>query len=636
VSIGAGPLTACPRCHVPLAAGARFCGGCGGAISATEQSLPGGGTATSPVELIGAEIGGRYRILAKLGEGGMGTVYRAEQISLKRKVALKLLKPELSEEPGLVRRFNAEAELAAKLNHPNTVTLFDFGQEPDGTLFIAMEFIEGRSLRELLIAGGPLPTARALHIAEQVAASLADAHAHGIVHRDLKPDNVMLMQRGRDSDVVRVLDFGIAKLRDERGDVTAMPMTQAGDLLGTPQYMAPEQIRAERVDGRTDVYALGAMLYEMVTGRLPFEAPTLMAILSKHLTDMPQPPSQRRPDLAIPPALEALIMHALQKSPDARPRSMEQVAERLAELRTSMPEAGGFRTPPPRTHTPAPGALMRPPGVPITQPPVHTPAPAPSAAPPGLAPAAPAHASGPVGTPAHLATPPPLSQGSSSSTWLWGGLGILALAGAGVAVFLLARGDKSEQAPGAYGTSGEAAADGDDDWDIAPRRDIFGDQTDHGAEPHEPAATGAGTWSHPYRGYALDLPDGFVVESAVNPDLVSFIGEVAGNPAWIVVSGEQIDPTMLNASTLPMIAETLATSAGGAVRGTEWLEVAGASRFSGIYDVSSTGMSFQFVIYTSGQLAVVAIFGTATSAFHLSKDVRGRFFDRGIDLPSAY
>jgi hypothetical protein len=526
----------------------------------------------------------------------------------------------------MVRRFNAEAELAAKLNHPNTVTLFDFGQEPDGTLFIAMEFIEGKSLRDLLIESGPLPASRALHIAEQVAASLADAHAHGIIHRDLKPDNVMLMERGRDTDVVRVLDFGIAKLRDERGDVTAMPMTQAGDLLGTPQYMAPEQIRAERVDGRTDVYALGAMLYEMITGRLPFEAPTLMAILSKHLTEMPLPPGQRRPDLAIPPPLEALVMHALQKAPDARPRSMEQVAERLAALRAELPHGQGYRTPPPRTHTPAPGALMRPPGVPITQPPVQTPPPGPP----------PLHASGPVGTPAHLATPPP--PVASSLTWLWALLGIVALAGAGVAVFLLARGDgggDSQVASAQSGDTDEPAAD--DDWDISPRRDIFGDQgQDPAPEADDDPPASIGTWAHPHRGYSLTLPDGFAVDSAVDPDIVSFAGQVAGNPAYIVVTGEQIDPAMLNADTLPMIAESLAASGGGALRGTEWLDVAGSSRFSGIYDVPSTSMSVQFVIYSADQLAVVAIFGTSTDAFHLSKDVRRAFFDRGVSLPPAY
>ncbi|MCA9678588.1 MAG: protein kinase, partial [Myxococcales bacterium] len=324
----------CQHCGAQNAVDARFCGVCGRATSATEPSRAGDlpAAAIAAPDLSGREIAGRYRILAKLGEGGMGAVYRGEQISLKRKCAIKLLRPELSADPGLVRRFNAEAELVAKLSHPNTVNIYDFGQDADGTLFIAMEYLEGRSLRQAIMTEGPLPPSRALHVAAQIAASLGDAHAHGIVHRDLKPDNVMLTARGREHDVVRVLDFGIAKVRDEQNKVTVNPMTQAGDLVGTPQYMAPEQIRGEHVDGRTDVYALGAIVYEMITGRLPFEGPSLMAILSRHLMDPPVPPTQRRPDLAIPPVIDALVMELLAKAPDARPASMEVVTERLAHV----------------------------------------------------------------------------------------------------------------------------------------------------------------------------------------------------------------------------------------------------------------------------------------------------------------
>jgi serine/threonine-protein kinase len=349
----------------------------------------------------GREIAGRYRMLAKLGEGGMGAVYRAEQISLKRKVAVKLLRPELSSQPGLVRRFNAEAELAAKLSHPNTVNIYDFGQDADGTLFIAMEYVEGKSLRQVLAAGGPMPPERALHIVAQIASSLADAHAHGIVHRDLKPDNVMLTERGKQKDVVRVLDFGIAKLRDD-GKGVEQAMTRAGDLVGTPQYMAPEQIRAEAVDGRTDVYAVGAMLFEMLTGRLPFEGPTLMAILSKHLVENLEPPSRRRPELGIPPALDQLVLETMAKEPAARTASMERLGERVSEVATALgariafgpvtgpstaqvpvggsPSAPAFAPPPPPPPPsgpgvsafpppPTPGRPMRPPGVPHTYPP---------------------------------------------------------------------------------------------------------------------------------------------------------------------------------------------------------------------------------------------------------------------------
>jgi len=326
----------CANCGAPLEDHARFCPHCGHSVAPTEPSPGQSLSGIDIAKMIGREVGGRYRVLAELGEGGMGAVFRAQQMSLKRTIALKVLRPELSADPALVRRFNAEAEMAAKLNHANTVTLFDFGQDEDGSLFIAMEYIEGESLRHLMLREGPLEPLRALAICEQVGASLADAHTRGIVHRDLKPDNVMLTQQGRRSDVVKVLDFGIAKLRDERPDGTAMPMTQAGDLLGTPQYMAPEQIRAEPIDGRTDVYAMGAMLYEMVTGRLPFEGPTLMAILSKHLTDPPVPPTRRRPDLSLAPPLDRLILSCMSKRPHDRPASMDILVGELGELRIGL------------------------------------------------------------------------------------------------------------------------------------------------------------------------------------------------------------------------------------------------------------------------------------------------------------
>jgi serine/threonine-protein kinase len=286
--------------------------------------------------MIGREIAGRYRVLAKIGEGGMGAVFRAEQISLKRTVAVKLLRPEVVANPLLLRRFNAEAEAVAKLNHPNTVNIYDFGHDTDGTLFIAMELIEGRSLRSLLQSEAPLPPRRALAIATQVAASLIDAHGHAIVHRDLKPDNVMLQDRGRERDVARVLDFGIAKLRDD-SRATQLQMTQQGDMLGTPQYMAPEQIRAEKIDGRTDIYALGCLIYEMVTARLPHEATTVLALLSKHLLEQPVPPSQRRPDLGLPAGLDPLILGAMAKDPQARPPTMEVFRDQIAALLQTLP-----------------------------------------------------------------------------------------------------------------------------------------------------------------------------------------------------------------------------------------------------------------------------------------------------------
>jgi serine/threonine-protein kinase len=413
----------CPHCNLAISTGARFCPSCGKATSGTEP-------ASNPdlkheASMVGREIAGRYRILAMLGQGGMGTVFRGEQISLKRAVAVKLLRPDVSENPMIVRRFNAEAEAVAKLSHPNTVNIYDFGQDVDGSLFIAMEFIEGRSLRVLIGQEAPLPPVRALGIAMQVAASLADAHAHSIVHRDLKPDNVMVQDRGKQRDIVRVLDFGIAKLRDE-SHATQQAMTKAGDVLGTPQYMAPEQIRGEHVDGRTDVYALGCMLYEMLTARLPFEGNTVMAIMTKHLMDPVVAPTARRPDLGLGPELDRLVVMAMNKDPKARPPTMEAYGEMIASVAAALPPDSRYpMTSPMSGHvvvpTPArsvaPGQSLPTPVAPSAyMPHSRTQADAMSFAPPGPPPssmhAAPSMHSGgqavvPPGQPPSLYPPPP-------------------------------------------------------------------------------------------------------------------------------------------------------------------------------------------------------------------------------------
>ncbi len=358
----------CPTCGVAIAADARFCPACGQSISPTE-SKTGMPAAVEGPNLIGTEIAGGYRILQKLGEGGMGAVYRGEQIALKRAVAIKLLRPELSANETLLHRFRSEATAVAKLSHPNTVNIYDFGQGKDGSLFIAMEFIEGKSLRAVVHAEAPLLPARALHIAAQVAASLADAHSHQIVHRDLKPDNVMLQQRGKQRDIARVLDFGIAKLRDDSRSTQVAALTQAGDLLGTPQYMAPEQVRGEAIDGRTDVYALGCLLYEMTTGRMPFEAPTIMAMLSKHLTEDVVPPSVRRPDLGLPRVIDELVVIAMTKSVAMRP-SMENYAEQITRALATMPQLGSNAMPIAAVQTPvAYSAYATPSGAPVATPP---------------------------------------------------------------------------------------------------------------------------------------------------------------------------------------------------------------------------------------------------------------------------
>ncbi len=510
-------MIVCQHCKAENADGARFCGVCGQATQSTHPVTdPRLGGAAEPPSMIGRELAGRFRILAKLGEGGMGTVYRAEQISLKRTVALKLLRPEVAASPLLVRRFNAEAEAVAKLNHPNTVGIYDFGQDADGSLFISMEFIEGKSLRDVVHTEAPLPLRRALHIATQVCASLIDAHAHAIVHRDLKPDNVMLQERGRQRDVVRVLDFGIAKLRDDSRQ-SQMAMTQAGDMLGTPQYMAPEQIRGEHVDGRVDIYALGCMLYEMVTARLPYDAPNVMALLSKHLLEAPVPPSQRRPDLNLPRAIDDLLLAAMAKDPGARPQTMEQYAEHLSAVLATLPldaaPSWAPSAPPPTGHlaaSPTPG--FTPHGPPPASPAVT---PAALAAPVGPlpysstpAPAPPAYMPAPAPPPAYVPAPPPLPPhvpppaAPKSRTLMWVVISVLFIASGGIAAHFLSPdasaprddggadpGRESDDASGDDAGSGSAQVP--DPWASAARTPPSTVARGASAEPVDEVPTGA-------------------------------------------------------------------------------------------------------------------------------------------------
>ncbi len=454
----------CPHCQAPNADDARFCGVCGRATSTTESASD-PNLAAQPV-MIGRVIAGRYRIQDKLGEGGMGAVFKAEQISLKRTVAVKLLRPEMASSQLLLRRFNAEAEAVAKLSHPNTVNIYDFGQDTDGALFIAMEFIEGQSLRHVIHREAPLSLRRALSIALQVSSSLTDAHSRSIIHRDLKPDNVMVQQRGREKDIVRVLDFGIAKLRDENRQ-SQLAMTQAGDMLGTPQYMAPEQIRAETIDGRTDVYALGCLLYEMITARLPYEAPTIMSLLSKHLMEVAVPPSQRRPDLALPPAIDHLILSAMAKDPKLRPSTMEAFGEQIAELLATLPaetaQSTAQRPVPsavlPSVATPAAYSAFGPPGAgPAPSYATHGPQmPAPAASTPAFAPPS----APPPGSP--QAVPTQHTRGGGSNKALWIVLAALLVASGGVAIVMAMR-----STPAAETTPAEPAEPADTDPPATP------------------------------------------------------------------------------------------------------------------------------------------------------------------------
>jgi serine/threonine-protein kinase len=284
--------------------------------------------------LIGMTIGGRFLVESRIGAGGMGVVYRARQVGMDRNVAVKMLLRELAHDEKVVQRFKIEALAVSRLSHPNTIRIFDFGQLDDGTLYFAMEFLEGRSLEQALRQDKAFPARRTLHVIGQIASSLTEAHKKGIVHRDLKPDNVFLTQVGNDEDYVKVLDFGVAKLRE--ADARQGTLTQAGVIFGTPRYMAPEQCRSMAVDHRADLYAIGVIAYEMLTGQAPFEAENPLAILIQHVQEPPKPLAVVRPDIEVPEEVEALVMKCLEKAPGERFQTAGELAAEASRLATLM------------------------------------------------------------------------------------------------------------------------------------------------------------------------------------------------------------------------------------------------------------------------------------------------------------
>ncbi len=285
--------------------------------------------------LIGVTINNRFLITSKIGAGGMGAVYRAKQLGMNRDIAIKVLLRELTENEVVLRRFHLEALAVSKLKHPNTIQIFDFGETEDGLLYIAMELLEGRPLAKVLSDEKQVSVERALHIIEQTAKSLREAHSKGIVHRDLKPDNIFLQAVGEDSDFAKVLDFGVAKVAE--GDGQQKTLTKAGSIFGTPKYMSPEQSRGSEIDARSDIYAMGIILYELLTGRVPFNAENPLGILIKHLQEQPPTFGQIRPDLVIPENVERFVHRMLAKQVEQRPQTAEAVIREIEELLKTLP-----------------------------------------------------------------------------------------------------------------------------------------------------------------------------------------------------------------------------------------------------------------------------------------------------------
>jgi tRNA A-37 threonylcarbamoyl transferase component Bud32 len=274
---------------------------------------------------IGQMLDGKYRIDAFISEGGMGSVYRATHVLLGKTIAIKLIKKELVTSDDVVRRFQREARAASNIDHPNIVTVHDLGQTTDGMLYIAMEFVEGRSLREEIRHKGPMAPPRIVGILRQVASALASAHRRQIIHRDLKSQNIMLGKDGDGREFPTLVDFGIAKTFDE----PATQLTATGFAMGTPQYMSPEQAAGQAVDHRADLYSLGVVLYEMLAGVVPFSDTSLASILVKQMNEIPERPSVKRPDVNVPPALEAIALRCLEKDPARRFQSADEVIAAL-------------------------------------------------------------------------------------------------------------------------------------------------------------------------------------------------------------------------------------------------------------------------------------------------------------------
>ena len=270
--------------------------------------------------LIGKVLADRFEILGRIGEGGTGVVYKAKQITVDRTVAIKVLGAHVSSDPQWVKRFHNEARAAARLDHPNTVRMIDFGETKEGLLFIAMEYLHGRPLSDEISRLGKIPPHRALRIISQACQSLQEAHTQGIIHRDIKPDNVFLVEMKGSGDFVKVLDFSVAKM-----DTPDAQLTRAGTVFGTPAYMSPEQARGVKLSPQSDVYACGIVLYEMLTGKPPFEAALPMEVVMMHLRQKPAPL------VGFPEPLVRLVMKALEKTPDRRQQSADDLHRECIE-----------------------------------------------------------------------------------------------------------------------------------------------------------------------------------------------------------------------------------------------------------------------------------------------------------------
>src|SRR5215813_12470402 len=365
-------MTFCINCGKNLRAGATQCDACGASIAVASPSLSDaptslnldaektqmsgqtdinsstGARGSAPIAAaVGAQsgrlLGGRYKLEQCIGSGGMGEIYRARRMHIGDTVAVKVLRADVVEDEKSRQRFYREARAAAMLHHPNAVVIHDFGEDADGTAYIVMELLVGRSLRQVLVQEGTISAVRAYGIIRQASAALDAGHRNGIVHRDIKPDNIILLDSNDAADHVKILDFGIAKVLDNKTlDTHSLEqrLTNVGSVIGTPHYMAPEQCQGEEADSRSDIYSLGVVLYELLTGVAPFLAKTPTGVAIKHVTEKPRPLGEINP--SVPEAVDRVVLHALEKDPNARPQTALELAREFENALASEPDTMRF------------------------------------------------------------------------------------------------------------------------------------------------------------------------------------------------------------------------------------------------------------------------------------------------------
>lgn len=348
----------CPVCQRRYPDNTLFCPEDGaGLIEMDEQQV------ASEESLIGRRLFGEYTVSHKLGEGGMGAVYLAQQDNIDQMIALKVLHGRSSQNDELLKRFVREAKAVSMLTHPNIIRVFIFGRTPEGLVYLAMEYVQGVSLRDVM-DDGPMDELRAIRIMKQVLSAVGEAHDMGIIHRDLKPDNILLTEYRGVDDFVKVLDFGIAKVKEPDGK-PEQKLTQAGVVYGTPEYLSPEQAQALELDHRTDLYSLGIILYEMITGEVPFLASSAVRILTMHAFEMPKRPSEMLPPGQVSPEIELIILKAISKKPGQRYADAMEMFNALSQreeilVRERGVEAKRLRVPGSELVTGAYGAVIGP------------------------------------------------------------------------------------------------------------------------------------------------------------------------------------------------------------------------------------------------------------------------------------